>query len=607
MIELPSARTRVWSARALITAVAIALAWYSWGHWGDLQIDCGRELYVPVDILRGKLLFRDIWYQYGPLPPYIQALAFAIFGIYLNVLFALGLILVIFSALLLFEITRTLEMVLPAAMLPALFFLAESFRPTIFNFVFPYSYAASMGACFGLTCLFFTVRHALTSRVLWLGFASLCASLALLAKQELGIACLVVVGFDAVAYCLNGKSWRELLKISLACGAGLVPALLGYGFLIWKVSAKTIFIDNWVMMPGSYAMKTIGSHKIAAEGVRFGINEWSSGAVGVLISIALWFLIAYVNVLAISRLRLQRLLFVVFVVEVDIVLILFGFMLGGAVWAGLPALIGQMVLPKGLFLLGCAFMILAIWKVWRTSGEAYSIAEAALGMYAVLAGIRVMMEISHPNYAVFFNGPAFLVFTIVIARVIGRAGKRLDVRHRQWLVSCMLSAEAVLLVILFFPPRNLLNAPLKTEFGTIYTTADRAVLFPEIVSFMKTHTRSGRDILVLPESASLYFFSSMQSPTRWYEAQPGVLDPQQELAFIRQADSAHVRYVLLDHRSVKEFGIAPFGIGYDQAINKWLITNYIKVGQFGPRTDLLTATRFYDPYVMDIYERKTEK
>ncbi len=44
------------------------------GHWGDFQIDNGRELYVPVSILHGKLLYRDIWYMYGPLAPYQPSL-----------------------------------------------------------------------------------------------------------------------------------------------------------------------------------------------------------------------------------------------------------------------------------------------------------------------------------------------------------------------------------------------------------------------------------------------------------------------------------------------------------------------------------------------------
>ena len=65
----------IWIARAVIVGVAAALAWYTWGHWGDFQIDNGRELYVPAEILKGKMLFRDLWYMYGPLAPVREAVS----------------------------------------------------------------------------------------------------------------------------------------------------------------------------------------------------------------------------------------------------------------------------------------------------------------------------------------------------------------------------------------------------------------------------------------------------------------------------------------------------------------------------------------------------
>jgi hypothetical protein len=612
LLYLKSDRAGVWGARGLIIAVAIVFAWHTWGRWGDIQIDCGREMYVPVDILRGKLLFRDIWYQYGPLAPFVEALAFLFFGINLNVLYTIGMILVISSALLLFEIGRNFELILPAAMTPALFFLAESFRPSIFNFIFPYTYSATMAAFFGLACLLFTVKHAITGRLRWLSFAALCTSLALLTKQELGIACLTVLGFETIAPCLSRYSWRELIANGFASAVGLVPALFGYGFMIWKVSARTLFIDNWVMTPGTYTMRTIGRYRREIEGFRFGLNEWSGAALGAAASVTLWFVIAYMNAFVIRRLGFRRLRYFVLLVGADITAALFVIKLGSPVWTGLSAFIGQIVFPKGIFVIASAFMIIAIWKAWRTQGQARYLAEAALGIYAVMAGIRVMMEMlpTSSNYAVFFNAPVFLVFVIVVARVVASAGRALDMQRRHLLVGCMLSAEAVLLIIGLFPPRDILNAPMKTEFGTIYTKADRAVLFPQIVSFMRAHTRNGKDILVLPESPSLYFFSGMQSPSRWYEAQPGVLDPKQELTLINEANSAHVRYVLLCNRHVDEFGVAPFGIGYDQSIYKWIIANYNKIGQFGPRADLLPANndaKVYQPYVMEVYERKSGK
>ncbi|MGA9724143.1 MAG: hypothetical protein WBQ86_16910 [Candidatus Binatus sp.] len=602
-------RAAVWIARGVVVAMAIVYAWYTWGHWGDLQIDSGREMYVPVDLLRGKLLYRDIWYQYGPLTPYLQALAFELFGINLNVLWVIGMILVISSALLLFEIGRNFELVLPAAMAPAIFFLAESFPPSIFSFVFPYSYTASMAAFFGLACLFFTIKHAITGRLRWLLFAALCTSLALLTKQEFGLACLAVLGFEAVASSFARHSWRELTRNCFTCAAGLAPTVLVYGFLVWKISAKTIFIDNWVMTPGTYTMRTMGQYTMARQGVRFGLNEWSLAAFGVAVSLTLWFVISYANAFAIRRFGLSRLRHFVLIVGAEITLALIIITLGSSAWPGLPWFIAQIVFPKGIYLIGCAFMILAIWNVWQTRGQAADLAKAALGIYAVLVGIRAMMEMWSGGYAVFFNAPVFLVFAIVVARVVARGGLSLDVQRRRLLVGRMLSAEALILVLGLLPLHSVVNTPMKTDFGTIYTEADRATLFPQIISFMKNHTRNGKDILVLPDSASLYYFSGMQSPSRWYEAQPGVLDPQQELTLINDADSSHVQYVLLCNRRVTEFGIAPFGIGYDQSIYKWLVANYIKVSQFGPRADLLPKNidlRGYEPYVMEVYEKKAK-
>lgn len=150
--ERGNARIAEWFARAVIVSVAGALAWYTWGHWGDFQIDNGREIYVPAAILKGKLLFRDLWYMYGPLAPYLKALLFRIFGVHLTVLFTLGLTLTIGTALVTFEIARQFNLGLVTSMVPSLFFLVEAFYPFIRNFVFPYSYAASLASFLGMAC-----------------------------------------------------------------------------------------------------------------------------------------------------------------------------------------------------------------------------------------------------------------------------------------------------------------------------------------------------------------------------------------------------------------------------------------------------------------------
>src|SRR5258708_5058328 len=153
-VEHSEAR-ELWAARALIVAAAAALAWYTWGHWGSFQVDNGRELYVPAEILKGKLLFRDLWYMYGPLAPYLKALLFRIFGVQLTVLFIFGLTLTIGAALVTFEIARQFHLGLVTSMVPSLFFLVEAFYPFIGIFVVPYSYASSLPSFLGLACFYF--------------------------------------------------------------------------------------------------------------------------------------------------------------------------------------------------------------------------------------------------------------------------------------------------------------------------------------------------------------------------------------------------------------------------------------------------------------------
>ena len=256
-----------WGARLAIIFLACGMAWHTWGHWGSFQIDNGRELYVPAEILKGRLLFRDLWYMYGPLAPYVKALLFWAFGVHLTVLYVFGLTLTMGTALVTFEITRRFGLGPVGSAVPSLFFLVEAFYPFIFNFVFPYSYAASLAAFLGMACLYFVMRHAASARALHLGIAAVLACLVVLTKQEFGVACLALLAFEVAASYLLGRSASRLFRNIAVCLAGLLPSLAVYGWFVWKLSAKVLFIENWISTPGTYFMRTFSK-----------ITLWLSGA-----------------------------------------------------------------------------------------------------------------------------------------------------------------------------------------------------------------------------------------------------------------------------------------------------------------------------------------
>jgi hypothetical protein len=151
-----------------------------------------------------------------------------------------------------------------------------------------------------------------------------------------------------------------------------------------------------------------------------------------------------------------------------------------------------------------------------------------------------------------------------------------------------------------FPSPQTLSTRVTTDNGSFYSRPDVAVLFPQIISFMKTHTRNRKDILVLPEPPSLYVFAGMEAPSRWYSLVPGYVAPEHEQQYIDELQSNHVRYVLIANHIWVEYKVNGFANGgYNLPIYQWIMANYVKVGQFGPLPDAN-----YPPYTVWIYERK---
>jgi energy-converting hydrogenase Eha subunit A len=68
-----------------------------------------REPYVPGEIPRGKLLYRDLWYPHGLLASYVEAGLLRLFGKHLDVFYVFGLVMGVISALLLFQTGVLLE------------------------------------------------------------------------------------------------------------------------------------------------------------------------------------------------------------------------------------------------------------------------------------------------------------------------------------------------------------------------------------------------------------------------------------------------------------------------------------------------------------------
>ena len=106
-LQLSSGREVRWNSTTVVALLSLILFWayrmYStWATWGNLSIDAGREMYVPSVLAQGKMLYRDVWFLYGPAAPCFNSYLFRVFGLRLEVLYWAGSISALACAVLLF-------------------------------------------------------------------------------------------------------------------------------------------------------------------------------------------------------------------------------------------------------------------------------------------------------------------------------------------------------------------------------------------------------------------------------------------------------------------------------------------------------------------------
>jgi len=198
----------------VIAVAALAFA-QSYARWLDPIIDTGRDLYIPEQIAKGAKLYRDIRYQYPPLAPYLLALITGAIGHSLAAYVAIG---VAQSATIVASLWIALRRPLPA-FAATLTFVAACFCGASTwgaNFIFPYSYGATIGMTFLCIALaaFVHARHAIAIGALVL--ASWC-------KVEYAVAVLVIVIVLTIA---RRITWRQLA----AYGGAMIATIAAVAF-----------------------------------------------------------------------------------------------------------------------------------------------------------------------------------------------------------------------------------------------------------------------------------------------------------------------------------------------------------------------------------------
>lgn len=219
----------------LILAASFFMFFLFYGKYDSYLVDVGREAYIPWQMLKGKLLYKDIFNVYGPLGYQINAIAFALFGVNLNTLYWMGFansLIILFSVFFISKqfVSRSLSLALTGMIL-----VVCAYTRGFFNFIFLYSYNAVYALSGFLLSLLFALFYIRSRKTHNLVLSFLFAGFSFANKiEDLPYFCLL---FLLLPLWLK-QDWKKYLY---AAGAFLVFPVISFGVLLLQgVSVKDL-------------------------------------------------------------------------------------------------------------------------------------------------------------------------------------------------------------------------------------------------------------------------------------------------------------------------------------------------------------------------------
>ena len=210
-----------------------------YGHFGDIMVDSFRETYIPSEVIKGQVLYKNIFTIYAPFSYLFNALLFKIFGVHLSVLYFAGLFATFGILNFVFSIANRFMNKTYSLSIVLFIISVSALSPNVFNFYFPYSYGILYGILFILASIYFALKDKFQ-------LAYLMYSFAICSKYEF------VLLLPLLLYVTRTKDlWKNILALILPfiityaplfiMGARLEDIITSLQIILSMSSTKTLY------------------------------------------------------------------------------------------------------------------------------------------------------------------------------------------------------------------------------------------------------------------------------------------------------------------------------------------------------------------------------
>jgi hypothetical protein len=569
----------------ILVVLFAAMSVVSWHTWANPVIDSGREMNTPLRLLHGELLYSQVYYLYGPVAPYFNALLYKIFGIHLNVLYAAGLAASLLLVVTVFCLARWFMNTSEAMLAGGAVILFSIFKQKG-NLIFPYTFSALYGTLLGTLALIAQVDFIRSRRIRSLYAAGALSGLALCCKFEFGIA--ATASLIAMILSAPREQRARAARISLATLA-LFPLVI-YGLFFMQIPAAAIIKDTFIL-PGYIPAELIYFNKS-----KLGLNDPGKtvremiNALALLVGCGGAALLAGVRMsgksIAFSRAepRLRRIWLATLACGglMLIHLLLFGTSWDLNPFRALPILFLGMIwfylkAPNDKDETNISRRSLLIISIYSLAVMARAIVRVNAGGGLLVIPLLLLVFISAVRLPAFSISP--------------EAGNRTRHVVTLLLTVCLVAALGVLSF-----RENIFNFLLHTPRGDLRLSRALGEPMSHTLNFISNNSSPGDYILGLPEGSSLNFLADRRAPLRYEILTPGFLTESAEQESIRSLREKNVRYIFLFNRPTAEFGAKVFGRDYYRTLMGWIEANYKETdvpGELASPEDKIGGAHFF--------------
>lgn len=517
------------------------------GHFTNIMLDFGREVYYPQRILEGKVLYKDLFAIYGPFSYLFNAMLYKFFGAKLGTLYFSGVCCSFLLVSGIYLIARKFLSGFLSFSIGLLTIAAGVSTGVLFNFSFPYSWAMLYGTIAFLYSVLFLIKYKQENKPSFLYISSLLAGVCTACKYEFGVYSVLFagyLGFVTVIDLKKGlKAISAYLSIPLICLCILLLQGLGLNDIITsfkniKNMSETQTLKYFYQSVGVYFhlkvipmllfsfFKTLISLGIMV----FGINLYERKKV---LSIIILLTGAVITYLLMAETAILTLIYLPLLLIITSIICL--------------KKIKNNSLVLILVISSIALSLKSIWALMLLSYASY---YAPIIIIAFLSLLSVCTDKKYQTIA----GIYLLILAFCIAGVN-------------------------------FSQLPYYKNKIETEKGSIYTSKPSAAASKDLINYINSETTPDESIVILPEGLMIDFLTDRKSDDYFNSMLPLYVESFGEEKIVKHFEENKPDYFVLTNENMQNYGFRSICNDYAFELCVFINDNYnhIKTIDYGYR------------------------